>query len=203
MLITIKTTFLPAPGRTSKFMPTLSYDIAVTDVYTLGSLPLNIAPQPIVSARLENLSPCGDITLDVTLNVSGAKTYSDVKSVTIPAGFSTIANFSNYNPTVEGIDTIIVSVPADVNNVNNARGYRQEVTKNSMNYADNSIPNGQVSLQFTGLMLTRYIIPESRKVNAVNVFISNDVNTVGKTMYAAVVDESGAIIGSSNNGRLR
>ena len=195
--------FLPDAGRTYKFVPSLREDdIAVTDIYALGSLPINYATQPIVSARLWNNS-CSSKTFNVTLNVSGAETYSNAQSTTIPAESSRKVSFTSYTPTVEGTDSIIISIPDDGNNANNNLKTVQEVTQNNINYAGNyPATGGSVGLgSQIGILMTRYTITGSRKVNAVSVGIGTitDTLTIGKTMYAIVMDESGTILGRSDN----
>ena len=198
--------FLPDAGRRYKFVPSLrDDDIAVTDIYALGSLPINYATQPTVSARLWNNS-CSSKTFNVALDVSGAETYANSQSTTIPAESSRKVNFTNYNPTVEGTNTIIISIPDDGNNANNNMETIQEVTQNNINYAGNYPTSGTVSGSLglgsqIGILMARYIITGSRKVNAVNVGIGTiiDTLTIGKTMYAVVMDEFGTILGRSDN----
>ena len=188
------------------FLSGLSYgqelnDVIVTDIYTYGELPLNIVNQPLVSARLENASDNATSTIDVTLNVTGAETYTESQTISIAAQDTLIVHFTGYKPKVEGKHIITVSIPSDDNDDNNSLSYHQQVTSNTLNYADDSIPgDGSAGFQSeSGLLMTRFIINESRKVNSVNVTISNSNTLINKKLYCVVVDEFGSILGTSDD----
>ena len=195
--------FLPDAGRKYTFTPTsvtLVNDIAVTDIYTLGDLPVGITPQPIVSVRLENKNVCNDAEININLDITGAQAYNVTEAITIPAGSTMIHGFSGYNPTVEGVNYITVSIPADSDNNNNTMTYRQAATPNILNYFDTTDATNFIGFNGGpgGLLLVKYTITENRTVTAVNVFIGG-TTTENKTLKAVVVNSNGEIIGTSSN----
>ena len=196
--------FLPVPGRKYTFTPsaiTLVNDIAVTEVYSLGDLPIGIVPQPIVSVILENKNICNDATININLNVTGTQIYDTNESITVPAARIMIHEFSGYNPTAEGLNHLTVSIPADSDNSNNTGRYRQAVSQDKINYFDTtlSIASAGFNQGPGGMILAKYTITESRKVVAVTVFIANDFASENRTMKAVVLNANGSIIGTSNN----
>jgi hypothetical protein len=140
-------TSLPSTVSASPFRPetylgfNIVNDAQVLQVYTLGKLPVPFAaPHQIVSVIRNN----GDNTinnLNVTLNVAGANTFNDIKIISslIP-GSSTLVTFSSWTPTIAGLDTISVTVPADGININNSKTIIQAITSNTFTYAYGPFP---------------------------------------------------------------
>jgi hypothetical protein len=128
-------------------------DAQVLQVYTLGKLPVPYStPHQVVAAIMNNGSSTLN-NLNVTLNITGANTFNDTKIISslIP-GSSILVTFSSWSPTIAGIDTIKVSVPADGINVNNSQTIIQSITSNTYTYAYGPFPPADSGgVGFTGV----------------------------------------------------
>lgn len=133
-------TALPDVGRTYRFDVAPSTDAAVTIVYTLGKIATPTALPHAVRAVVTNTGSAALTNLDVTLNVTGANTFTDTKRVTsLATGASTTVTFASYPATLAlGTNTVTVTVPADGNNANNSATYGQLVTADRISYIDPS-----------------------------------------------------------------
>ena len=132
----------PDAGRTYRFAPAPSTDAGVTIIYTLGKIASPAALPHAVRAVVTNTGSGALTNLAVTLNVTGANTFTDTKQVaTLAAGASTTVTFASYPATLAlGTNTVTVTVPADGNNANNSATYGQVVTANRITYIDPSAP---------------------------------------------------------------
>jgi trimeric autotransporter adhesin len=138
----VDNTRLPDAGRTYRFAPAPSRDAAVSAIYTLGKIASPAALPHAVRAVVTNAGSGALTNIDVTLNVTGANTFSDVKRIaSLAAGTSATVTFASYPATLAlGTDTVTVTVPADGNNANNSAQYRQLVSADRVSYIDPSAP---------------------------------------------------------------
>jgi|GEM_PF-2004649 len=180
-----------------------SNDASVKSLFSFGKLPVGMAKGNPISALIRN---CGDKTISnvkVTLNISGANTYSE--SITIPSLMSDsviTVRFTNFNPVVIGSNTVNISVPADDDNTNNSVSSYLETTSGTIAYQDTTGPLAGNSVgdgYGAGLLLARYHINGTTKVNSVTVTISSLAANVGNTIYGSVLDADGTILASSDN----
>lgn len=110
-------------------------DASVTNVYSMGSLPKGYGDPHTVRARVYNGGASTMTSLNVTMNITGANSFSDVQTIaSLAPGASTIVTFAGFNPTNNGINTITVSVPSDDVNGNNSSSWDQDVTANIYSY---------------------------------------------------------------------
>ena len=138
----------PDAGRTYRFAPAASTDAAVAAIYTLGKLASPTSLPHAVQAVVTNKGSSALANLNVTLNVTGANTFTDTKVVAaLAAGASTTVTFASYPATLTaGTNSVVVTVPPDGDNTNNSATYGQLVTPNRVSYTDPSIPaNGGLS----------------------------------------------------------
>ena len=128
----------PDAGRTFRFTPAPPNDAAVSVIYTLGKLATPAALPHAVRAVITNTGSITLTNLPVTLNVTGANTFTDTKTVaSLAPSASTTVTFANYPSTLNvGTNSVAVSVPEDGNNTNNLRTYGQEITTNRLTYFD-------------------------------------------------------------------
>ena len=110
-------------------------DASVTNVYSMGSLPKGYGDPHAVRARVYNGGAFTMTSFNVTMNITGANTFSDVQTIaSLAPGASTIVTFAGFNPANTGINTITVSVPNDDVNSNNSASWDQDVTANIYSY---------------------------------------------------------------------
>ena len=128
----------PDAGRTYRFAPTPNNDATVAAIYTLGKLAIPAALPHAVRAVVTNSGLVAQTNLDVTLNVTGANTFTDTKRVaSLAPGASATVIFASYPATLSaGSNTVTVTVPADDNNNNNTATYGQLVTADRVSYTD-------------------------------------------------------------------
>ncbi len=201
---TTRYTVLPAAGRTYRFVnaPILNNDAMVSKVYALTKIPLSYGTPHIISSLVENKGVGTISNLVVTLNITGANTFTDTKTVlSLAAGGVNTVSFAAFTPTNAGANVITVSVATDDNNNNNSIIVNQQVNADTYSYADNAINTGSegYSAAVAGMFVTRYSLSGIAYVRNVNSYIPNLAVNVGKTIYAVVLDPAGAIIGQSAN----
>ena len=172
-------------------------DAATQFVFTLGELPVGQSNQ--VSALIENVGAGNIASVDVTLSITGANTFSNVQTVTnLLIGESVLVSFATYTPTAIGVSDVSVSVASDNNNPNNSFSYYQS-SDNEFAYADTSDNSGSLGYNTgSGLMLAKYNAGPACSVNDIEVYIS-DSAAVGNTVYGVVVNSSGAVVAQSTN----
>jgi hypothetical protein len=195
----VRNTFLPDPGRTYRFLVAPANDAAVQTIYSLGKVPA-ATPQE-VQAVVTNAGSATLSNLAVSLNVTGANTFTDSKTIaSLAPGTSTIVTFSTFTPTAVGNNTLTVTVPTDAIATNNSRTYTQAVTANTFSYANNTAFGLNSGIGFaaatTGAFVAKFTTPTARTISSVGAGLA-DVNTVGRTMYAILVNASGALVARS------
>jgi trimeric autotransporter adhesin len=188
----------PDAGRTYRFTPASSNDARVADLYTLGNLPAGFGVPHTVRALIRNNGVGAINGLAVTLDISGANTFTDVQTVNIPAGSYQLVSFAAFTPVNAGENTVTVTIPADDNNTNNSSSYRQVVNTNIFGYADTSAALGSIGYNTAqGLILCKYTTSGTTTVTNVNVSLSGGT-TVGQNLYAVVLNSAGVRIGYSD-----
>ncbi|MBC6612587.1 choice-of-anchor J domain-containing protein [Hymenobacter sp. BT507] len=194
-------TVLPATGSTFRFRPTQPNDASLVTIYTLGKLPLSGATPHVIQGVVRNVGLNPLTNVPVTLQVSGANTFTTTQTVaSLPVGATTVVSFAGFTPTAVGNNTITVSLPNDDVNENNSSATTQQVTDGVYSYATPGVgPTTSYGGSTTPLaFLSRFTATDNRSVQAVNVYIG-DASAVGKAVYGVVVNTLGAIIGRSPN----
>ncbi len=176
---------LPEPGTTilntaSAFRPQVQFrhinpnDAALTQVYTLGKLPIPFATPHIISTNVVNNGSQTLNNLDVTLAITGANSFNDVQTITsLAPGSSVNVSFSAFTPASAGTNTISVSIPNDDFNGDNNITITQEVTVNAYNYAYSATPSGSVGVvNNTGDFVARFTTSSPTSVNQVGVYFN-------------------------------
>jgi hypothetical protein len=152
-------TVAPVAGTTvlnqhSAFRPAIEIgnvvteDITVTNVYTLGKLPIQYGAPTTIRANIKNIGTNPLTNIDVALNISGGNTFTDLVNFpgTINPGQSAIITFSPYSPaSLSMTDSISVTATTignvDLNLTNNTSTWIQAVTQNVYTYKNTSLPN--------------------------------------------------------------
>ena len=162
-------TYGPDLGRTFRFAVAPANDAAVAAVYTLGKIPTPTALPHTVQAVVTNAGTSAQTNLAVTLNVTGANTFTDTKTVaSLAAGASTTVTFASYpNTLTVGTNVVTVTVPADGNAANNSATYGQEVTTSRLSYTDPS-KTSTTSVGLGGaVFVSKYNLPAATVVSDV------------------------------------
>ena len=200
---------LPDAGRTYRFRVAPPTDAAVELIYSLGKIPTNNSQ--VVQAIVSNTGLSTLTNFPVTLNVSGANSYTNATIVSsLEQGEYTTVSFAAFTPTVVGNNTITVTatVTGDGSASNNTQTFTQAVTTNTYSAADPNrttsddnigLTDDSNSNAGTGILATKYTASIARTVTAVNVQLEGADATastsVGRTVYAAVLSNTGAILG--------
>jgi len=131
--------------------PTPANDASVTYVMSYGELPFGLVPAQTTQAVITNNGANTLTSLPVTLNVTGADTFTDTQIIPSIAscGGSATVTFATFTPGALGSDTVTVSVPADDVNTNNSLSKPLNITPVNYTYKHpGSIASGGVG--FTG-----------------------------------------------------
>lgn len=182
-------------------------DLGVSNIYALGKLPLSAnTTGRAITARITNPGTSLVTSETVTLNITGANTYTATATVTnLAPGLTQNVTFTGFIPTTAGTDTIRVSVPNDLNNANNTQTYLQAVTTSTISHAVGNPPTGTslTGLQGTGAFYAKFSTnkPTATTIPVVRALIASAgppaVSTVGQTLYAVVLDATGNLLGRS------
>lgn len=132
-----------------RFIRRVNNDAAVRQVYTLGKTPIPNGNPLVISANISNDGINALTNVNVSLNVSGANSFTN--NLVIPSlasGASTTVSFPTFSPTVEGINNVTVSVGSDDNTSNNSVTVSQSINKNTWSYAYG--PTASAGVGFNG-----------------------------------------------------
>jgi hypothetical protein len=189
----------PAPdaGRTLRFAPAIPNDAAVTGLFTLGSLPIPYGAPRVDSAVITNTGTTAMTNVKATLTVSGATTFTS--TITIPTlawGTAATIGFAPYSPATAGTNTVTVTIGTDGDPSNNSATYTQVVNNTIYSYADAS-PASKTGIGAKGYLLVEYPVTGSASVQSSNIFIANNAGTIGKSLYAVLLDGNGTLLDSS------
>jgi hypothetical protein len=176
--------------------------VAVAAVYASGHNAIPFGNPTPVSALIKNYSTSSQtyaVTLTVKDQATNAVRFSTVENINVAGQSSAVVTFTGWSPAETGTDSIIVSVPAqgDENVLGNNRNfYIQVVNHYILSYDDGSREVAGAGFGTgEGLILARYTMNGCGRVNAAKVFLN--YSAIGHPVFAVVLDDSGAVIGSS------
>lgn len=166
-------------------------DIAVQEVYTLGRLPIVNGTPHVVSSLLKNFGGTTVTNLNVTLNVTGANSFTNTQIITsLAPGASQLVTFAGYTPASEGLNNVTVSIPADDYTGNDSKSSSQIVNQNTWSYADESGPFGSTgSTASTIDLVAKFNTNTNTSISQVRLHFSN---TAGRAYKVAFWDATGA-----------
>jgi parallel beta-helix repeat protein len=173
-------------------------DVSLDIVYSMGELPLDGGAGHVASAIVTNWGYNNQVNLAVTLDVTGANTFSSTVVLPLLESYQTdTVYFDPFTAATAGFNTITASVPSDDNLSNNSKAYAQEITLDSYAYADTAASVGNAG---NGggeqLWALRHHIDGLKAVTAISAFITAD-NTIGQTVYGAVMDANFNILATT------
>ncbi|MDZ4756635.1 MAG: T9SS type A sorting domain-containing protein [Bacteroidota bacterium] len=136
----VRNTTKPDKGRTYEFYPNQQFDISITNLYTLGKMPIPFAvPQP-TEVRLFNAGTDTFGNFMVYLKSVGTNNFLDSQfvSTTMQPNAVLFLTFTNFDAQSLGMDTVIAwtSNSSDMNKNNDSKQFNQEVNLNSFSYSE-------------------------------------------------------------------
>jgi len=168
----------PNAGQYYIFTPMtpLTNDAGITKVYATSVVSTIADPQNI-TAIVTNGGAADITNLSVTLNVTGANTFTDVQTIpTLSAGKSVYLAFNTFSSTVKGTNNISVTVPADQDNTNNAGSTSQIVTMGTINYMSSLTPYGPIGQTSVSDFAAKFTNPNTHKVNTILLNFADTAN---------------------------
>ena len=145
----------PAPNSTAlavtafrqsiRLKHTYPNDAGVSNIYTLGKLPLPNADNQVITANISNTGDNALTNINVTLDITGANTFTNTQVIpSLAIGASTIVTFPAATFTNTGINNVSVYVPSDDNTSNDFNTVTQTANANTWSYAYGQTPSGGV-----------------------------------------------------------
>lgn len=176
-----------------------SNDLGVDYVYTLGKMPKSQGSPHTVSALIYNYGTDTQYNVDVSLNISGANTFTTTHTIdSIHPGQELYIDFAAFSPQSIGINDVSVSLPTDEDLTNNSFSYFQDVNYTTFSYSDTSAFTGGIGYNTgSGLLFNRFFMNGSGTVTKVGIGLSDDMNAVGDTIYGVVLNSDTIIVGQS------
>lgn len=161
-------------------------DAAVSTAASYGELPRGLVPAQVIKSVVTNNSPNVLTNVAVTLNVSGANSFTDIQTIPSLAscGGQGTVTFAPYTPSTAGNDVVAVSVPNDDVNTNNS--ISDPVSVNSLNYSykyPGTTASGGVGLGVTGAFVSKFTLTGANAVTDVKL----EFNTTSITTYRVVI----------------
>ncbi len=202
----VNTNTLPVPGTTvldniTSFRPQIRLrhiypnDAAISQVYTLGKLPIPFATPHIISANITNNGSNTQTNLNVSLNITGANSFSDVQAIpSLTPGASVNVSFAAFTPTNAGTNAVSVSIPADDFSGDNNVVVSQQVSNNAYNYAYSAVASGAVGFTAnatnpngTGDIVAKFVTSSPASINQAGV----NFGAGGQPFTIGIWDKSG------------
>ncbi|MBI3235165.1 MAG: T9SS type A sorting domain-containing protein, partial [Bacteroidetes bacterium] len=181
--------FLPDSGRTYQFTPTSQRDAAITNVYSLGKLPIPFAVPHMVEAVISNVGIDTISNMMIYLKVKGSNTFLDSFLYTnvLNAGASDFVYFTTYAPSTTGFDTLEVTTSGDDYAKNDGKVWNINVNLNSYSYTDISkAPAGGIGFTGgTGDFVAKFNSSSANSINQIKV----NLTTTGLNYKIAIWDE--------------
>jgi hypothetical protein len=190
-------------GRTFRFNPSAANDASVAAIYTLGKIITPAGLPHAVRALVTNVGSGALTNLPVTLNVTGANTFTNTQTVaTLAAGASATVTFANYPSTMAlGTNTVTVTVPNDANNTDNSASQSQLINSTTLSYIapdQTTATAGGVGYGTgDGILASKFTLSAATPITSLSVYLPATANLAGHTMYAVVLSSTGTILGRS------
>ena len=171
---------------------TINNDVGVDYVISLGSLAQPLVGPQTVQAVVTNHGNAST-NVPVTLNITGADTFSNVQTIATLAacGGQATVTFAPFTPGAIGSDTVTVSVPADDIAGNNSRNRPLDETFNLYSYkhpGTTATSGVGVNSPNTADFVAKFTTTQAAKISAVNLEFPLAVTS---TYRVAIYPDSG------------
>jgi hypothetical protein len=187
------------PNAASAFRPAtrvtaagFANDAKVDIIYTLGSMPNTFTTNHIMQARIINVGNNTLTNLPVTLNISGANTFTNTQSIASLAPCSSaVVTFAGFTPTATGTNTVAVNVPADDNTSNDTKSMTQPVTANLYSYKYTAPLTGGVGFNagIFGVFVSKFNTAIPAQINEIKVDFQ--LSTASRQFRLAIYNDVG------------
>ena len=174
----------------------------------------NTSQTPIVGRNTEvvayvrNRSAATKTNVQVTINVTGANTYTTQQTIpSINSGALGVAVFNAFVPTATGTNNITVSIASDDVTTNNSLSTTMETTCNTYSWTSGSTAASRIGNTTTVGTVTSTVACEytnqypvtgqTISIAGVNIGISGDPNNVGKVISGAIYNKAGTLLAQS------
>jgi len=187
------------PAMRFKATNTATNEVGVIRVLAPGAVSKLVAGGHDITAIVKNNSINALNNVSVTLNVSGANSYTDVKTVTIPVGGTANVSFTPFSPTTNGLNNMTVSVAADEYSDNNAAAWTQSV--GCTDYANNPpvaasvFSNGSYGYGGQAILATPFMVPSTASITGIKFAPSQSASG---SICGVLLDAGGGIIAMTN-----
>lgn len=192
----IRNSVMPDAGRTLRFMPVKPYDLALMETYTLGKSPIPFGNPLTISAWIKNGGLNSMVATTCSLTITGANPFVNVQTVpALLAGDSTYVTFAAFSPTVSGVNSVEVTIPADDNTLNNTKTKVIETNLNSYSYAQGPQAAGGVGFTgATGDFVAKFTTSSNQSINQVNVQFASGGQPFQIGIWAAGTSGPGGLL---------
>jgi len=187
-----------------QFKHAVANDATLNSFTSIGKLPVGYASTSPVTASVSNTGTAALTNVIVTLNVTGANTYTGTKTIaSLASGATTSVSFDGYVPTATGTNTLAVSVAADGDNTNNTVPNQTQITTAStyaLSNDDAFTPGGSIGFNTgSGNLLVKMPVYKNNNLTSVRVSLSSEAAVAGNTVYGVVLSSTGTILSQSPN----
>ncbi|MCF8294785.1 MAG: right-handed parallel beta-helix repeat-containing protein, partial [Bacteroidales bacterium] len=179
----------------------LANDLSALGIWTMGDLAQDGGEGHVIAGRFINLGSDIQYNVPMTLNISGANTLSLTATVDTVIPFQEkIVYFPTYSLLNTGWNTLTLVCPSDMNNANNNIATHQNSTTNIMSYVDTLGMDGSIGVNDVDghSWWTKFTTGGNYAISHMKLFIPNISANAGKTIYGAVMNASGTIVGQSD-----
>jgi hypothetical protein len=178
-------TFRPAV----KFLHRYNNDASAAVIYTLGKLPIPRCTPHAISASISNEGLSSMTNVNVTLNVTGANTFTDTKTIASLASLaSNMVTFNAFTPSAAGINTVTVTVAADDYAGNNSTNISQDINATTWSYGYGATASGGMGFNgATGDFVAKFTTNAATAVNQV----TTSFFTGGQNYQVGIWDATG------------
>jgi|GEM_PF-2490130 len=187
----------PNTGQYYIFKPVtpLANDGAVTKAFATAVVATVADPQTN-STIITNAGTGALTNVPVTLNVTGANTFTDVQTIpSLASGKSIYVTFNTFTPTANGTNNVAVSIPSDGDNTNNVANALQTVTTGTINYLTTNTPTGGFGQASISDFTAKFTNPNAHSIDNVLLNFSDTAN--GSQPYTVGIwDATGTDINS-------
>ena len=164
-------------------------EASVDYVIALGALPRDLVGPQVFQAVVTNRSGVALNNLPVTLDITGANTFTDTQTVTTLAacGGQAVVTFAAAPVGVLGADTVTASIPPDASTANNSKSRPLDITLDRYSYKHpGTIASGGVGSSVgTGAFVAKFTTTAATTVTAATLeFFIASATTYRVAIYA-------------------
>ncbi|MBL7918101.1 MAG: T9SS type A sorting domain-containing protein, partial [Bacteroidia bacterium] len=183
---------------------TYTNEVAIVSLNAPGKVSQTTGTNHTITATIFNGSNSTLTNVPVSLNITGANPFTATTTISsITPGTTTNIAFAAYNPTALGASNMQVTLAADQNTLNNSASWTQStscniIAANPASVAPISYSAGVGFNTGSGKIFVRSSTASSQTLIGVHIGISSTSSNGGNSVFAAVADNAGNIIATSN-----